>query len=327
MFFAAGGTTPSLRLEITPTDLDAGAKQVTLDLGGSSLTYAHGPSRAVAVNWPAQGGSEARLAFDPPTPGGAIQASGPWALFHLIAQGTLQPNGAPDRFTLVFQHGDRRAVFGAQPVQQHGVAGLPVSRPAMNAFSLGGEPLTGLYGKLPARGDFVRAGLRRRFTDPWDAWLQDAMRSGRALLEEDFVPAWLEAPVWRFALAAGLCGPAVGVWMPSTDRSGRHFPLTIARVGTAVAIGVAAQAFLDTAEDAGLAAVADDLGPEDIIAWLHTAPAPLTDTADADLQTPSEGTLWWTVGAPRHAACTLRLPGLPDGETFALMLDEEAACR
>jgi hypothetical protein len=34
-----------------------------------------------------------------------------------------------------------------------------------------------------------------------------------------------------------------------------------------------------------------------------------------------------TVGAPRHAACTLRLPGLPDGETFALMLDEEAACR
>ncbi len=104
-------TMPSLRLDITPTDLDAGSKQVTLDLGGSSLTYAHGPSRATTVTWPAQGGDEARLVFDPPAPNGAIQASGPWALFHLIAQGKLQQNGAPDRFTLVFQQGERRAVF------------------------------------------------------------------------------------------------------------------------------------------------------------------------------------------------------------------------
>jgi type VI secretion system protein ImpL len=114
MFFANGATTPSLRLEFTPTDLDAGAKQVTLDLGGSSLSYAHGPSRAVAVNWPAQGGSNARLVFDPPSPGGAIQASGPWALLRLIGQGSLQSNGAPDRFTLVFQQGDRRAVFAVR---------------------------------------------------------------------------------------------------------------------------------------------------------------------------------------------------------------------
>ncbi len=111
MFFPAGATAPSLRLEITPTDLDAGAKQVTLDLGGSTLSYAHGPSRATQVNWPAQGGSTARLVFDPPSPGGAITASGPWALFRLIGKGTLQQDGAPDRFTLVFQQGDRRAVF------------------------------------------------------------------------------------------------------------------------------------------------------------------------------------------------------------------------
>ena len=30
----------------------------------------------------------------------------------------------------------------------------------------------GLFGKLPARGDFVRENLPRDFTDSWDAWWQ-----------------------------------------------------------------------------------------------------------------------------------------------------------
>jgi type VI secretion system protein ImpL len=111
MFFPAGSTALGVRLDITPTDLDPGAKQVTLDLAGSSIVYAHGPVRATQVNWPAQGASAARLVFDPPAPGGAIQASGPWALFHLIAQGSSRQDGTPDRFTLVFQQGDRRATF------------------------------------------------------------------------------------------------------------------------------------------------------------------------------------------------------------------------
>jgi type VI secretion system protein ImpL len=111
MFFAPGATTPSLRLEITPTELDPGAKQVTLDLGGSTISYTHGPLQAVQVNWPAQGGATARLVFDPPTPEGAMEASGPWALFRLLGQGELLSDGSPDRFTLVFQQGARRAAF------------------------------------------------------------------------------------------------------------------------------------------------------------------------------------------------------------------------
>ncbi len=114
MFFPAGGSTLGVRLEITPTDLDAGAKQVTLDLGGSSLIYAHGPVRATQVTWPAQGASSARLVFDPPATGGSIQASGPWALFRLIAQGNLRQDGTPDRYMLVFQQGERRATFSVR---------------------------------------------------------------------------------------------------------------------------------------------------------------------------------------------------------------------
>ncbi len=187
----------------------------------------------------------------------------------------------------------------------------------------GGAPAIGIYGKLPARGDFVRAGLPRRFTDPWDAWLQASLHGGRTRLEEAFLPAWMEAPVWRFALAGGLCGPdpAIGLWMPSTDRAGRHFPLTILRVGPGAAIAAGAQAFLDIAEQAGLAAIAEDLEPDAVIAALH---APLA-AAEIDLHPPATGSLWWTAGAPRRAAGALQLPGLPEAGTFATMLDEQAA--
>ena len=66
--------------------------------------------------------------------------------------------------------------------------------------------IVGFYGKLPARGDFVRAALPRDFTDPWDDWLQSVMAGSRTEMGEDWLPAYLEAPVWRFALPPGCCG-------------------------------------------------------------------------------------------------------------------------
>ena len=43
--------------------------------------------------------------------------------------------------------------------------------------------VAGFYGKLPARGDFVRAGLPRDFIDPWDAWLQSVIAGSRTLVQ------------------------------------------------------------------------------------------------------------------------------------------------
>lgn len=88
----------------------------------------------------------------------------------------------------------------------------------------------GFYGKLASRGDFIHRGLPNAFIEPWDAWLA----SGIAASQQDLGPAWLDAylvsPLWRFALAPGLAGGEVvtGVMMPSVDRVGRYFPLTIA---------------------------------------------------------------------------------------------------
>ena len=115
LFFAAGGNQPTVRFDITPQTLDGGAKQVTLDLDGLVISYAHGPLRATSVTWPGttQRINNARLVFDPPPSTGppVVQAAGPWALFRLFGQGKLQQGASSDRYTLSFQLGDREASF------------------------------------------------------------------------------------------------------------------------------------------------------------------------------------------------------------------------
>ena len=117
LFFAAGGTAPSVSFTITPLSLDDGAKQVTLEMGALTVTYAHGPPRGTAVTWPGPSGmNHVRLVFDPPPPGGTgvLQASGPWALFRLFNQGSLAQQGGAENFVLSFQIGVRQASFSIQ---------------------------------------------------------------------------------------------------------------------------------------------------------------------------------------------------------------------
>ena len=112
--FFASGATPAVRFDITPVSLDRGANQVTLDLGGTTVTYANGPPRATQITWPGPNGmSTVRLVFDPPSPGttGVLQENGPWALFRLFDRGQLKQVGSADRYQLTFRIGDREAIF------------------------------------------------------------------------------------------------------------------------------------------------------------------------------------------------------------------------
>jgi len=131
------------------------------------------------------------------------------------------------------------------------------------------ECALGFYGKIPSRGDFVRSGLPHAFIDPWDCWLQQRIAASREELGEAWTAAWLEAPIWSFALPPGICGPdsVLGLWMPSVDRVGRHFPLTLAAIasdGDMRALVSGNGGFLYAAEQAGLAAVENDLTPEEL---------------------------------------------------------------
>ena len=88
----------------------------------------------------------------------------------------------------------------------------------------------GFFGKIPSHGDFVARRLPAPFTEPWDAWLRAGLADSRAHLGDDWLPIYLNSPIWRFVLGAGVCGPRAwgGVMMPSVDRVGRYFPFTIA---------------------------------------------------------------------------------------------------
>jgi type VI secretion system protein ImpM len=189
----------------------------------------------------------------------------------------------------------------------------------------------GFYGKIPARGDFVRNGLPHAFTDPWDRWLQEGIAASQLELGDAWVPAWLEAPIWSFALAPGICGPdaVLGLWMPSVDRVGRHFPLTVAAISADGDLGGLVRdngGFLFAAEQAGLAAVESDLAPEEladrIVAAAEAAPAdPGIDPAEY----PGANALWWTEGSPRVPRGAFASEALPGDPIFVKMLDAGAA--
>ena len=133
--FFAGRPQPSFRFDISPAQLDAGARQATLDLDGVVITYAHGPTRSTSVTWPGQNRmNNVRLVFDPPPSSGSgvLQANGPWSLIRLFQQGRIQGAGAAERFTLSLhrrrsQHHlrDPRGLH-AQSAGQQRPAGIPV---------------------------------------------------------------------------------------------------------------------------------------------------------------------------------------------------------
>ena len=200
----------------------------------------------------------------------------------------------------------------------------------------------GWYGKLPALGDFARRRLPAGFIEPWDAWLQKGMAASRAALGQDWLAHYLSAPIWRFALLPGVIGPDAwaGVLLPSVDRVGRYFPLTVcASLPAAEPLGPSLAAlddWLARLEQAALLGLDPERGLERLEAALLNTPAvPLapaggdeTATAPAFLdslaarvlaQTLAGCTLWWSPG-PSGTEAGFVEGGLPPPERHAELL-------
>ena len=198
----------------------------------------------------------------------------------------------------------------------------------------------GILGKLPTNGDFVRRRVPPELAEPLDAWLAQALAASRDALGEGWLETYLTAPVWRFALAAGCCGPAAaGIWLPSVDKVGRYFPclLVMALDGAPppTALPWAAAAWYDRLEELALAMLGDRLSLEQLEAHLDEIAAPgLPEAASlpwrlpfaADALAPLAGfavigSLWWGHGSPAVAPSLLACAALPPPSTFAAMLD------
>jgi type VI secretion system protein ImpM len=94
-------------------------------------------------------------------------------------------------------------------------------------------PAPGWHGKLPSLGDFASRRLPADFVETWDAWLAAGLAAMRERNPADWLTAYLASPSRCFLLMPGVLPGAAGhqgwagVLMPSVDRVGRYFPLTI----------------------------------------------------------------------------------------------------
>lgn len=92
----------------------------------------------------------------------------------------------------------------------------------------------GYYGKIPTHGDFIHKNIPPSFIELWDQWLQSVLYESRMTFGEKWHDYYLTTPIIEYFLAPNICGEKawIGVLMPSVDRVGRYFPLTICQAVT-----------------------------------------------------------------------------------------------
>jgi type VI secretion system protein ImpM len=216
----------------------------------------------------------------------------------------------------------------------------------------------GLFGKLPAKRDFVAANAPRRFLEVWEPWLQASLATSRQMLGEAWSEVYNRAPIWRFWLGADFCGEAmIGAFMPSVDGVGRSFPLAIFACEGEDSLPPpeldANDQWCEAAETILLAALEPGASFEGISATVAAMTAPALQPRTAEItgleELPEGGVLardfdrelslafraarrfghrrtfasqsfWWTIGGEGFSPLALSLVGLPPATRFADML-------
>lgn len=181
-------------------------------------------------------------------------------------------------------------------------------------------PLPGWWGKLPGTGDFSGRRLSSEHQRQLGDWLQGELGAMRAR-HSHWQSAYLAAPLWHFALGAGLLGDAarLGVLMPSVDKVGRYFPLVIVQALPELG-GQSPEQWWQRAAATALQALAEDQGPLQLEQALarHFNGDPVAPLAQPELLAQPGCSTW------RSAAGTtlpLALQGWPRGAHFDLLFD------
>jgi type VI secretion system protein ImpM len=189
----------------------------------------------------------------------------------------------------------------------------------------------GLFGKLPAIGDFVGRGLGHARRQALDIWLAQGLLELQARSPQ-WLDAYLVTPVWQWVMPAGrLCDEATaGVLMPSVDRVGRYFPLIAlrsyqpgedhARLG--VELAALARALP--------AALHEGLEPDVLVARLTDAarapgaesfPAPAYEQMLARFAHDGALSLWWSLPGPTAPPRFISHRGSADPGLFVSLFD------
>nr|WP_081417744.1 type VI secretion system-associated protein TagF [endosymbiont of Riftia pachyptila] len=179
-------------------------------------------------------------------------------------------------------------------------------------------------------------------------------------LGESWLDIYLTSPIWRFALSTGLCGEAAwcGILMPSVDRVGRYFPLTVAAPlesgGNLTALLHDDSRWFSRCEELALGSLAEEIPLEGFDQALIDLPPPVIPPRPGAVSVGGMGrsawqfelpslesvspvtaalnqtllerafpaySLWWSEGSERVRPSLLVTEGLPPIEGFAALLD------
>lgn len=176
----------------------------------------------------------------------------------------------------------------------------------------------GLFGKLPASGDFVTLDVDPGVREPLDGWLSEGMAdlAGRP----EGLSHYLVAPVWRFWCAPGVLGPApvCGLVMPSVDRVGRYFPLCVVKRGAGPDSPSASDTLLQQQARILPRALHERLPPADLLALLRQCEA--GDAAAGGAFEPVEAeSIWCAAGDANGHPRRIKGYGAPDVGLFSAL--------
>ena len=190
---------------------------------------------------------------------------------------------------------------------------------------MSGHPVNGVvgyFGKVASHGDFVSRRLPVDFVSQWDLWLQTGLQYSRELLCERWLETYLNSPIWHFSLGAEVCGRAAmaGVLMPSVDRVGRYFPLTLAASLHQYEEAQGQQsAWFETLENLALGS----LSPGFALATLDSALAALEQELLLPAPAAPGQALFWSGASSLSPPALLACGQLPSAAQFHTMLSGE----
>ncbi|MEI7590703.1 MAG: type VI secretion system-associated protein TagF [Deltaproteobacteria bacterium] len=147
----------------------------------------------------------------------------------------------------------------------------------------------GWHGKLPTVGDFASRRLDSDFIRMWDDWVSAGLAELRTMGDGQWLEAYLGSPAWRFVLTPGFLGAPLhtqvwaGVVIPSVDKVGRYYPLTLAyplpQIPTDAVTQAALWSWLHRLEDLAIDALQEDWSIESMEAELVRLGLPLISLA------------------------------------------------
>jgi type VI secretion system protein ImpM len=200
-----------------------------------------------------------------------------------------------------------------------------------------------VYGKHPAFGDFVTAGLSDAAQERIEGWLNASLSTVKGAWGDGWEQGFDASPPIAFWIGARVSGAAAlrGAMLPSRDKVGRRFPLLAGFEGAgplppaidpvdsycADVAGVLADIAPDAAQGAkGLVQLLPDVTGEDVDAdpafWAARDDGDLAqlwaDVALADHLRAAHGrSYWWVTSAPTSLYAT---EGFPPAEALAWLM-------